>query len=349
MTAIFFTQKTLCAYRISKPKGENMENYYVLGNDRQERSAINALATILHDESLQLTVQADKRRNYFFIKDEENSNTYGQKDIDGYQFDNLERVMDAFEDYHQSCFLEDLDTRCDDNDIEFGDYDAAVGYLLTSKEFRHLLRGITPEKWIYPIGLTAEINQADLIDFAEKLLCKEIVTTMSACALVETQNMVFLSFYGVNDEITSLKKDTDWRLAYWLDNLTSAGQIRDFFMEYTSYAQLLKSMQPEVIEDFDEMGSDFYLNKAAMCFMGLNWLINEPDRQGILKEPLTQADKAELFGQIIDVFEDFLHEKNVTFENDERENSEDAAIIYGSDYDAIRQELENLLVAWNLI
>lgn len=327
-----------------------MENYYVLGNNNQERSAINALATILQDESLQLTVQADKRGNYFFIKDEENSNTYGQKDVDGYQFDNLEKVMDAFEDFHQSCFLEVLDTRCDDDDIEFGDYDAAVGYLLTSKEFRHLLRGTTPEKWIYPVGLTAEINQADLIDFAEKLLCKEIVTTMSACALVETQNMVFLSFYGVNDEITSLKKDTDWRLAYWLDNLTSAGQIRDFFMEYTSYAQLLKSMQPEVIEDFDEMGSDFYLNKAALCFMGLNWLINEPDRQGILKEPLTQADKEEMYGQFIDLFEDFLEERNVCFgDPKEKDTSEKDAVITGDDYDELKQNIESLLVNWNLI
>ena len=152
-----------------------MENYYVLSNDRQERSAINALATILHDESLQLTVQADKKGNYFFVKDEVNSNTYGQKDVDGYHFDNLEKVMDAFEDFHQSCFLEDLDTRCDDNDIEFGDYDAAVGYLLTSKEFRHLLRDITPDTWTYPLGVTAEIYQADLIDFAERLLCKEIL------------------------------------------------------------------------------------------------------------------------------------------------------------------------------
>ena len=77
-----------------------MENYYVLGNNNQERSAINALATILQDESLQLTVQADKRGNYFFVKDEESSNTYGQKDVDGYRFDNLGKVMDTFEDYH---------------------------------------------------------------------------------------------------------------------------------------------------------------------------------------------------------------------------------------------------------
>lgn len=301
-----------------------MEDYYVLGNNSQERSAINALATILQDEYLQLTVQADKRGNYFFIKDEESNNTYGQIDIDDYQFDNLERVMDTFNDFHQSCFFDDLDIRCDHNDIEFGDYDAAVGYLLTSKEFRHLLRGITPEKWIYPIGVTAEINQADLIDFAEKLLCKEILKTMSNYALVEEQSLIFLSVHGVNDEITRLK--------------------------YTSYAQLLKGMQPEVIEDFDEIGSDFYLNKAALCFMGLNWLINEPDRQGILKEPLTQADKEEMYGQFIDLFEDFLEERNICFgDPKEKDTSEKDAVIAGDDYDELKQNIESLLVNWNLI
>lgn len=328
-----------------------MNNFYSLGMDFnfEKDRAISALSTILQDESLQLTVQADEIENYFFIKDKENGNTYGQTCIDGYHFDNLEQVSNTFDEFHQSCFFNDLDTKCDDNNIEFGDYDAAVGYLLTSNEFRQILRDITPDNWNYPIGVVAEINQTNLIDFAEKLLCKEILKTMSACALVEVQNMVFLSFYGVNDEITRSEEDPNWSFRDWWDNLTSAGQIRDFFMKYTSYAELLKTLQPDVIENFDEMGSDFYLNKAALCFMGLNWLINEPDHQGILKEPLTQADKAELFGQIIDIFEDFLHEKKVTFENDERGGTEDAAIIFGSDYDVIVQKLEGILEAWNLI
>ena len=49
-------------------------------------------------------------------------------------------------------------------------------------------------------------------------------------------------------------------------------------MRYMSYAELLKTLQPDVIEDFDEMGSDFYLDKAALCLMGLNWLIHKSDR-----------------------------------------------------------------------
>lgn len=305
-----------------------MNNFYSLGIDWnfEKDRAISALSTIFQDESLQLTVEVDERGNYFFVKDKENGDTYGQICIDGYYFGNLETVMDAFEEFHQSCFFDDLDTRCDDNNIEFGNYDAAVGYLLTSNEFRQILRGITPDNWNYPIGVVAKINQTKLIDFAEKLLCKEILKTMSNYALVEEQSLIFLSVHGVNDEITRLK--------------------------YTSYAQLLKGMQPEVIEDFDEMGDDFYLNKPAMCLMGLSSLIKAEQKyasQQVLKTPLSQSDKTELFGQIIDIFEDFLEQNNVTFENDEREDSEDATIIFGTDYDVIVQKLEGILEAWHLI
>lgn len=101
--------------------------------------------------------------------------------------------------------------------------------------------------------------------------------------------MIFLSVHGANDEITRSK--------------------------YTSYAQLLRDMQPKVIEDFDEMGSDFYLNKPAMCLMGLSSLIKVERKyasQQVLKTPLSQSDKTELFGQMIDVFEDFLGQLSTT-------------------------------------
>ncbi len=339
-----------------------MENYYVLGNNNQERSAINALATILQDESLQLTVQADKTRNYFFVKDEENSNTYGQKDVDGYQFDNLEKVMDAFEDFHQSCFFDDLDTRCDHNNIEFGDYDAAVGYLLTSKEFRQILRSVTPTGWPYPTGITAEINQMKLVNFAEKLLCKEILSTMSAYVLVENalNDRVWLAKEEIRDDIEAMQHDPNWNFTDWWHSVMTSKLANELFTRYESYAQLLITLQTSVTEDFDdfndfnEMGSDFYLNKAALCFMGLNRLIYEPNReyafQAALKEPLTQADKEEMCGQFIDLFEDFLEERNVCFgDPKEKDTSEKDAVITGDDYDELKQNIESLLVNWNLI
>lgn len=52
---------------------------------------------------------------------------------------------------------------------------------------------------------------------------------------------------------------------------------------------------------------------------------------------LTQSDRCELFGALIDTVEDWLEEKGITVDdipNDERVD-EDSAIIYGSDYDTL--------------
>ena len=61
-------------------------------------------------------------------------------------------------------------------------------------------------------------------------------------------------------------------------------------------------------------------------------------------------DRLEFLGQLIDVFEDFLEEKGVTFHNDEREDSGDgAAIIYGTDYDKISNGIEETLIRWRVL
>ncbi len=51
---------------------------------------------------------------------------------------------------------------------------------------------------------------------------------------------------------------------------------------------------------------------------------------------MSQSERAELFGCLVDIVEDWLGEKGITtndIPNAEREDSEDAAIIYGNDYD----------------
>lgn len=60
---------------------------------------------------------------------------------------------------------------------------------------------------------------------------------------------------------------------------------------------------------------------------------------------MTQADRCELFGLLIDVVEDFLEEKGITSEdisNDERDSDSDA-IIYGSDYDDLTNRFSEVL------
>lgn len=71
--------------------------------------------------------------------------------------------------------------------------------------------------------------------------------------------------------------------------------------------------------------------------------------------PVTENQTAEFVGQIIDIFEDFLTEKNITLENPEKEENQDVqpdgeqAIIYGSDYGQLQTNLESMLKNWNII
>ena len=49
---------------------------------------------------------------------------------------------------------------------------------------------------------------------------------------------------------------------------------------------------------------------------------------------------AEMKGQIIDIFEDYLEEKGIRLMNDEHEGDENEAIIYGSHYSEIADVIE---------
>jgi hypothetical protein len=71
---------------------------------------------------------------------------------------------------------------------------------------------------------------------------------------------------------------------------------------------------------------------------------------------LTREDLPEFVGQIIDIFEDFLEEKNVNIENPEKaeavndgEDPESICILYGSDYGELQTQIETTLVLWGLI
>lgn len=61
---------------------------------------------------------------------------------------------------------------------------------------------------------------------------------------------------------------------------------------------------------------------------------------------LSDDDKREFTGQIIDIFEDFLEEKDaIIASNDCRD---DGVIIAGKDYDEIRCKLSEMMENWGL-
>ena len=62
---------------------------------------------------------------------------------------------------------------------------------------------------------------------------------------------------------------------------------------------------------------------------------------------IKQTDEAEFIGQFIDVFEDFLDSKGICIDNADRDEDDDnAAIIYGEDYDILADEILSILHNW---
>lgn len=62
-----------------------------------------------------------------------------------------------------------------------------------------------------------------------------------------------------------------------------------------------------------------------------------------------------LTAEIIDIFEDFLEEKGIVIENDEKaeaiakaEDPETICNIYGTDFGNLRDSIESLLIDWGL-
>lgn len=66
---------------------------------------------------------------------------------------------------------------------------------------------------------------------------------------------------------------------------------------------------------------------------------------------INKNDKEEFIGQIIDLFEDFLDEKNVKISNLEavEDGEENIAIIYGGDYDTLHDQIQSVLENWDII
>lgn len=65
-----------------------------------------------------------------------------------------------------------------------------------------------------------------------------------------------------------------------------------------------------------------------------------------ISESMTQSERMELWGCLIDVVEDWLEEKGITADNipnDDRKDVEDAAIIFGDDYDYLADRFAEVI------
>ena len=84
-----------------------------------------------------------------------------------------------------------------------------------------------------------------------------------------------------------------------------------------------------------------WVKYGNFCFNNINVSYG----QKVISDKMSQSDKCELFGTLIDIVEDWLESKGITTEdivNDDREG-ENAAIIYGTDYDYIADRFADIL------
>lgn len=65
--------------------------------------------------------------------------------------------------------------------------------------------------------------------------------------------------------------------------------------------------------------------------------------------PVSNTERLEMIGSFIDIFEDFLEERGITLPNNERDQDENAAVIYGTDYGMLEQQVESLLINLNVL
>lgn len=62
---------------------------------------------------------------------------------------------------------------------------------------------------------------------------------------------------------------------------------------------------------------------------------------------IKQENRAEFLGQLIDVVEDWLEEKEIDIPNEEKAEL-DAAIIYGSDYDKLQSGFNSIMESYHV-
>ena len=67
-------------------------------------------------------------------------------------------------------------------------------------------------------------------------------------------------------------------------------------------------------------------------------------RDEIKPKRLSNSERLETLGCIIELFEDFLDEKGIVIPNNEKEQSEGPCNIYGTDYGNLSDDLEHLLI-----
>lgn len=106
--------------------------------------------------------------------------------------------------------------------------------------------------------------------------------------------------------------------------------------------QLEAKLQKKINKSVNKNSAEYLAGKIDMCTEIEN------------TSPVSTEDIPEFIGQIIDIFEDFLTDKQITIPNPEKEDNQDVenpdeqAILYGSDYGQLQTALEDMMHHWHI-
>ena len=118
--------------------------------------------------------------------------------------------------------------------------------------------------------------------------------------------------------------------------------------------QFLAILESEASCDLIDCNTDSFrtaiinlISVKSVCRYNRKDIINYVNTRLKEIENNKRTDKSEFYGQLIDAVEDFLDERDVTWPNPEREEREDAAIIFGDDYDELKSAFQNIIDNWS--
>lgn len=257
--------------------------------------------TITKDDVDNENIYEDDIGNIIFrLDDWQEANLGG---IENQIFYNLAGVIDRMDTYHTDYFYRAFEERRDADiisgkeppnlsngkEIEKGDWDSALLYLLNNDKFTNLLAEITAEnfnelKELYnkmennlPMGYTEPVNY-----MADKLIAESIIETQSAYVMAEKDDKVYLSYYGYADN-DFVKLECEGLVEYPISvkdaffcDINETMQIYDengnneLFTVYDNYGEIIELEKGQILDDIDDIGIDeHYLNEYAFCYLGM--------------------------------------------------------------------------------
>lgn len=182
-----------------------------------------------------------------------------------------------------------------------------------------------------------------------------------------TETKRFLEKLSNDTLCIDLKDKNIMGFIYYNPNSRAGGQLVCMYLTYKKIqsiyervinepweSQFLAILESEALCDLIDCDADLFktavinlMPKKSVCDYNEGSIITYVDMRLEEIERNKQADESEFYGQLIDAVEDFLDERNVTWPYPEREDCEDAAIIFGDDYDELKSAFQNIIEKWS--